>query len=181
MNSEMQTTTSGERGTGMKRVLIAVVALVMVALVVTIAVLANKLIKKDEPKEQKNVITAENVDEVMDDWLNETPKPNAPVYYTVVQNTDWTFPDGSSPSTDATVANDKENETAVYFDVIVDETGETIYSSPVLELGAEITNFKLDKALEKGDYICTVVYHLVDENQDELSSVNIGTTIHVLN
>jgi hypothetical protein len=178
---ETPTQKSGKGGT---KLIVFGVIIVIAVLAGAIVVLASKLNSKnmdEEPVEKKAVITAENVEEVLDEWVNETEEKYVPKYYTVVQNTEWTFSDGSSPSTDATVENDAENETAVYFDVIVDETGETIYSSPVLELGAKIEHFKLDKALEKGDYICTVIYHLVDEEQNELISVDVGTTIHVLN
>jgi hypothetical protein len=79
------------------------------------------------------------------------------------------------------VENVTDNETPVYFDLIVDETGETVYSSPVLELGAKLEKIKLDTPLEKGDYSCTMVYHLVDENQNTLTTVNVGVTVVVEN
>jgi Na+-transporting NADH:ubiquinone oxidoreductase subunit NqrC len=166
--------------------IVAVIAIVTVvaALVVVIVVMALRLSKRDkaeEPKEQKDVISAENVQEVLEEWVSEDEDKYIPQYFTVVQNTEWTFPDGSSPSVDAVVGNDAENETPVYFDVVVDATGETVLSSPILELGAQIEKFKLDKVLEKGDYDCTMIYHLVDEEQNELTTVNVGVTIHILN
>lgn len=177
-------TPTQKNGKGGRKLVVIGVIVVIAILVGTIVVLASKMSgmqAKEETKERKGVITAENAEEVIEEWLDDTSAQNVPQYYTVVQNTEWTFPDGSSPSIDATVGNDAENESSVYFDVIVDETGETVFSSPILEIGAQIENFTLDKALEKGDYVCTVVYHLVDEEQNELTSVNVGTTIHVLN
>ena len=168
---------------GMKFVVIAIV-IVIALLLAVIGVLDSKLSqsgKVEEPKEQKSVITAENAQEVIEEWVSEDEDKYVPQYFTVVQNTDWTFADGASPSINASVENDAENETPVYFDVVVDDTGETVFSSPVLELGAKIEKFELDKPLEKGDYVCTVVYHLVDEEQNELTTVNVGTTIHIEN
>ena len=175
---------SGEKGKGKRKQLgIIIIIIVIVALIAVIGVLAMKLLngKEEEPaeEEKKSVITAENVTEVLDDLLSEPEQ--VPAYYTVVQNTDWTFPDGASASTDAYVENDPENETAVYFDVVIDETGEQIYSSPVLELGAKLDEITLDKDLDPGDYDCTMKYHLVDEDQKELSSVDVGVNIHVEN
>jgi hypothetical protein len=178
-NGENSARTSGKGGN--KLVVIGVV--VIAILLATIAVLLVRLNKptKEEPKETKDVVTAENVEEVIDEWVNESDNKSIPKYYTITQNTEWTFSDGSSPSNDAFVTNDVENESPVYFDVIIDETGETIYSSPVLELGAKIERFELDKKLDKGDYNCTLIYHLVDENQNELTTVSVGTIIHILN
>jgi hypothetical protein len=79
------------------------------------------------------------------------------------------------------VENVTDNETPVYFDLIVDETNEKVYSSPVLELGAKLESFKLDTPLEKGEYQCTVEYHMVDEDQNELTTVNVGVTVVVEN
>ncbi|WP_156036113.1 hypothetical protein [Butyrivibrio sp. AE3004] len=167
---------------GSKPVVIGVVVVIAI-LVATIVVLVGKLNKntKEEPKETKDVVTAENVEEVIDEWVNESNDKHVPQYYTITQNTEWTFNDGSSPSNDAYVTNDATNESPVYFDIIDDDTGETIYSSPVLELGAKIEKFKLDKKLDKGDYNCTLIYHLVDDEQNELTTVRVGTIIHVLN
>jgi hypothetical protein len=56
-----------------------------------------------------------------------------------------------------------------------------VYSSPILELGAVLDEIKLDVDLEAGAYPCTVVYHLVDEEQNTLTTVNIGLNITVQN
>jgi uncharacterized protein (UPF0333 family) len=166
---------------GMKFAVVAIVVVIAV-LIAVIGVLASKLSQNshEEPKEKKSVITADNAEEVIEEWINEDEGKQAPQYFTVTQNTEWSFPDGSSNSTDAFVENDKSNETAVYFEVLVDSIGEVVYSSPVLELGARIDDIKLDKVLDKGDYECTIIYHLVDDEQNELTTVNVGTTIHIL-
>ena len=171
-----------EKAKGGKKPVVIAVTCVIVALLAVICVMASALFrsKAEEPKERKSVITADNAEEVIEEWINEEEEKNIPKYFTVTQNTEWTFPDGLSNSTNAFVENDKSNETPVYFEVIVDSKGEVVYSSPVLELGARIDGFSLDKALEKGDYECTIVYHLVDDEQNELTTVNVGTIIHIL-
>ena len=127
---------------------------------------------------QREVITEENAEEEVSDFFKGVPK-GIPTSYTVTQNSTWEFPDGKSESTNAYVENDANNATPVYFDVVVDETGETVYSSPVLELGAKIDKIKLDKELAKGEYECTVTYHLVDDKQNTLTTVNVGVTLSV--
>lgn len=172
-------------GKGGMRSLITAVLVLFAVLIGVIIFLVVKLGTQDkavveEPKEEKGVILPENVDEVMSEWMEE-PDTYVPQNFTVVQNSDWTFPDGNSPSTDAYVENDRENEAAFYFDIVVDSTGELVYSSPILELGAKIEKFKLDKPIEAGHYDCTMTYHLVDENQKELTTVTVGMEISVLN
>lgn len=178
--SGKETESKNEKKGGKRTVVI--VAVVILALVATVVVLAVKLLgTKEERKEKRGVITADNVEEVVGDWMNDTPGDEVPKYYTVVQNTEWNFENGDAVSSDAYVENDKDNETPVYFDVIVDESGETVYSSPILSLGAGIREIKLDTKLPKGDYVCTVVYHLIDKDENDLTTVNVGTTIHILN
>jgi len=194
MSSEMQNTTSKEKGDGRKKVIIGIAVAVIVLLISTISVMAALLIKSNkekeavlaakteaEPaKEPRKVITPDTAEEVMEEILAEDTS-NAPDYYTVTQNGTWTFTDWSTPSEDAYVENDKENETAIYFDLIVDATQEIVYSSPVLELGAVLEGFSLDKPLDKGEYECTVKYHLIDEDQNTLTTTNIGVKVVVLN
>jgi hypothetical protein len=182
--SKGETPTHNSGKGGMRSLIIAVLVLFAVLIGVIIFLVVklgtqNKAVV-EEPEEKKGVILPENVDEVMDEWLEE-PDVYVPQNFTVVQNSVWTFDDGNSASADAYVENDTDNETAFYFDVVVDSTGELVYSSPILELGAKIEGFKLDKPLDAGDYNCTMTYHLVDEDQKELTTVTVGVTIKVLN
>lgn len=182
-------TPTQKNGKGGIRLVVIGAIVVFAALICTIVVLAMKISQNGEPKantaastEQKqtrSVITADNVEEVLAE-IEDLPD-YIPKNYTVRQSSSWIFPSGTSKSTNAYVENSTENETPMYFDLQVDETGEIVYSSPVLELGAKIENFALDKPLEKGNYECTIVYHLVDDNQNELTHVNVGVNIEVEN
>lgn len=172
--------TQKSRKGGTRLVVIGIVVVIAI-LIGVIAVLVNKLnnTTKVEQQEKKSVITAENIEEVLED-MEDLPD-YIPKNYTVKQSSDWVFPDGSSESTNAYVENSTDNETPMYFDLQVDKTGDIVYSSPVLELGAKIQNFKLDKPLEKGTYECTIIYHLIDDDQNELTHVNVGVNIKVEN
>jgi hypothetical protein len=177
---ETPTQKNGKGGTRLVAVGIVVVIAILLG---TIVALASKLNNstKDVPqeKEKKSVITADNVEEVLQE-MEDLPD-YIPKNYTVMQSSSWVFPDGSSESANAYVENSTDNETPIYFDLQVDETGDIVYSSPVLELGAKIQNFALDKPLEKGTYECTVIYHLIDDDQNELTHVNIGVNVEVEN
>lgn len=89
----------------------------------------------------------------------------------------WTFDDGSAKSKDAYVANSTNNKYPIYFDVVLNDTGEKVYSSPVLPVGAELTNFSLDKDLDPGKYQATVFYTLI---RDEVSQEVISTAGFVI-
>lgn len=188
MSSEMTNTTNDGKGDGRKKLLIAIVAVVIVLLIGAVTAMAALFVKmnkeqqaaKEPEQKPREVISADNVDDVLAEMeaVQESRK-NIPQSYTVSQSTDWTFSGETLKSEDAYVKNDSSNETPVYFDLVVDSTEEIIYTSPILDLGAEIRGFTLDKPLDLGTYTCTVVYHLVDENQNELTYVNIGVEVTV--
>lgn len=131
---------------------------------------------QSEP-EKKSVITADNIEEVVEDFMQEDEALYIPQKYTVVQNSEWHFSDGDSVSNDVYVENSKDNETPVYFEVLLNDTEEVVYSSPILELGASLSSLKLEKHLDAGIYDITIIYHLVDDEQRELTTVNVGGTI----
>jgi cytoskeletal protein RodZ len=192
--SKHEPSDSGKKGGGKGLIIGGVVLIVILLLVVIILLIArsqnNEQIPEAQPvsagtvessaEDQRSVITAENAEEAVTEMLTGTPK-NIPTSYTVTQNSDWNFHDGASASTNAYVENDPSNETPVFFDIVVDETGETVYSSPVLELGAKLESIKLDKELPQGTYPCTMTYHLVDDKQNTLTTVSVGVNLVIEN
>jgi hypothetical protein len=93
----------------------------------------------------------------------------------------WTFDDGSAKSRDAYVANSTNNKYPIYFDVILNETKDLVYSSPILPVGAELANFSLDQDLDPGTYKATVMYSLIrdEESQEVISSAGFVITINI--
>jgi hypothetical protein len=184
------TVQSGESGRkNNNRLIVVIGCLVIVALVGVIVALVMNLnrpapepvvIREEEPSERRAVVVQEeNVQEVLEQLEEQDITPQG--YYTASMNTTWRFPDGASPSSNAYVGNMAGNTNDVYFDVAVRETGEVIYASPILPVGTELNNFQLDKDLDAGTYRCVCTYHLVDENQKTLSTVNMGVTVIVEN
>lgn len=141
-----------------------------------IAVMAFE--KDDEPK-RNVVINEENVDEIIAEMKEDEFIP--PGSYEAKMNSTWYFEDGNSNSENAYVENVVRNTNDVYFDVILSDTEEIIYESPLLPIGSHIENIALDKELEKGTYDCVVIYHLVDEEQNTLSTVRVAVTIVIEN
>ena len=166
------------------RVIIIVGSLVLVALVGVIIALVMVLNRgeqvvyvEEEPVQRTRVVSEDNVREVME----ELPEPVQPGYYEVSMNLNWTFPDGASPSSNAFVENLPGNSNDVYFDVQLRDTGETIYESPLIPLGEQLSSVTLDRNLPAGSYDCVVVYHLVDESQRTISTVSMGMVVTIEN
>lgn len=104
----------------------------------------------------------------------------APGYYTVMMNYDWHFATGDSVSSDAYVENMVGNTNAVYFDLFLASDEENaIYKSPVIPVGSGLQDIALDTALDAGTYDCVAVYHLVDEEQNTISTLRITVTVIV--
>ena len=172
-----------KRGAVSPAILVAGGALVvaLIGVVTALVILLNReptVIREDDTPQQRTVvINEENVEEVAEELLEEEPVEMG--FYEVSMNMAWHFPDGSSPSTDAYVENVASNTHAVYFDVARNDTQEVIYASPVLSLGSHIQNFALDTDLDAGTYDCVCTYHLVNDEQRTISTVNIAVTVIV--
>ena len=180
----------GRRYKGIKKkvVLIISTAVVFLALIGTIVVLATRKPAEIQQGEQNTnsteeskrsvLITEDNIEEVI---ANNQPKESetSADRYTVTMNTYWSFPDGKSASANAYVGNATDNTHAVYFDIYIVENGETIYESPVIPVGTHIDKIKLDKELDDGIYDCIMEYHLVDDDQNTLSTVDVSLTISI--
>jgi len=153
--------------------------LVIICLVVVIVVLLTRPDKEEEKERRNVVITPDNVAQMIEELEDEERTPLAS--YEVTMNPDWTFPDGTSASKDAYVENSVANTTPVYFDIVLADTGENIYSSPVLPIGSHLENITLTKDLDAGTYDCVIIYTLTDEEQNALSSVRLTMKITVEN
>jgi len=124
----------------------------------------------------RGFVTEENADTMMSE-MNEKVDEGM---FECKMTTAWTFADGKSESPNAYVANVESNRNTLYFDVYDKSTEEKLYSSPMLPIGTDISNIKLDKELSAGEYDAVVMYTMVDENYEEVSSVGFNITISVL-
>lgn len=151
------------------------------AIIILLVVIIVLLLKRDKPAAEPTdnratVVTKENRDEVLAE-LGNVPDG----MYKVSMTTNWTFEDGSAPSTGAYVKNSTDNTRTVYFDVALADTNEVVYSSPYIPLGGELTEVTLDKDLDKGDYPAVMTYYLVDDDHKVITNVAVSITLHVNN
>jgi hypothetical protein len=96
--------------------------------------------------------------------------------------TTWNFSTGDAVSEDAYVANAAENTNDVYFDVVLEEDeNQVIYKSPIIPRGGQLDGIKLDTKLSKGEHNTVLIYHLVDGEQNTVSTLRVGVKIIVAN
>ena len=124
------------------------------------------------------VVTPDNIDEAMDSTVNATSV--APGSFETSMTTEWHFNSGEAMSGDAYVQNVIGNTNDIYFDVVLaDDTEHVIYRSPIIPRGSHLENVMLDENLEPGTYDCILIYHLVDDNNYPVSSLQIDIKVIV--
>jgi len=182
MSNETET---AKKSSNAGKIIIIVAALIIIALLAVIVVLLLKGKKEPEAKRDDvaargTVVNQSNAEQVVDDMVL-TPYVE-PGYYEASMTNVWHFADGESVSEDAYVANVEGNTNDVYFDVFLATDEENpIIESPVIPRGAEMEEIKLDKDLDAGTYDCVMIYHLIGENQETVSTLRVGITIIVEN
>ncbi len=157
---------------------IGVVIISLLGVIIYLLVTRNAQ-PKEEPRNV--VITQENAERELEK-INEMGKTAsvAPGYYTVTMNPTWHFKEGAETSEDAVVENVEANTNDVYFDIVLESDEEhVLFKSPVIPRGGKLTDISLDEKLSAGTYPCVVIYHLIDENQDTLSTLRVTLNIIV--
>lgn len=161
-----------------KGVIIAIFAIVVAILVAVVLYLV--LGKESEPVEDKKtnlVVTEENLDEVLAALSEEDRIPVGS--YEASMNSEWRFKNGEALSENAYVENTVRNQNTVFFTVALKDDGRVIYKSPYLKPGSTLTGIKLDTALDAGVYDTVLTYHLVDEQNQEVSTVKLSVVITI--
>lgn len=164
--------------TGKSKKLVILCVVVIVALLAVIVILMSRGKEKEEDPKRNVVVTKDNAEEVIEDMLNEDYVE--PGYYSASMSTTWYFATGDAVSEDAYVENVPENTNDVYFDlVLAEDEEEVLLKSPVIPRGSELKDISLDKSLSAGTYDCVMIYHLVDEEQNTVSTLRVGVTVVV--
>lgn len=172
-------------GTKKKKIVNGIIVgllILVIILLVTITILFAKKGGREEKPKRDVLITEENVDQVIKDMEADAEANKVlPGTYEVCMTNNWTFEEASSEAENMYVENSNANTNDVYFDLILKDTQEIVYSSPVIPVGKSMSKLKLDKKLEPGTYNAIVDYHLLDEEQNELSTLAININFTILN
>lgn len=155
-------------------IIVIVLAVLLVAALGIIIYILTRPDEADEPDTggRGTVVTEDNAD-----TINISQEPVEDGMYETSMTIDWHFQ--GTRSEDAYVANVENNTRTVYFDLNLAETGETVYSSPYIPVGSELSGVTLEKELNPGTYDTILIYHLVDDDNKELSTLSVALTIYV--
>jgi flagellar basal body-associated protein FliL len=172
--------TNSKGSNGLKIAIVVGIVVIAALLGVIIFLLVGN---REEPEKRNVVLNKDNAEEVIEDMVKNAEEETLPItYYETTMTTEWHFKNGKATSEDAYVANSTSNSTDVYFDIVLSNDEENvIYKSPIIPRGGELDKIALDKVLDKGDYDCVCIYHLVDENQKTLSTLRVTLKISIEN
>lgn len=155
-------------------IVIAVIIVILVGIIIYLLQSRNSQNEVPAEKPRNVVITPENVESVLQE-IDEAQETVDPGYYTVTMNPTWHFTSGNEASYDAVVENVETNTHDVYFDIVLESDEEKVlYKSPVIPRGGKLQEITLDETLDAGSYDCVAIYHLIDENQNTLSTLRIA-------
>ena len=129
----------------------------------------------------KSGITEGNYKQIMEEMENDVQEG----YFETYMNTDWTFPDGTSETTNAILGNSPNNKKPIRCEVMLADTEEVIFKTDVMPVGVELPPFKLDVDLDAGAYDAVCMVYLLNEEDDgtytDYSNAGFNVTITVEN
>ncbi len=153
-----------------------IILILGIILIVAAAVVAVIVLSKPEevqevqstpiPMAQGRVMNEANAAQIQEDLREKVEKGMFETY----MNTTWRFPDGESPSSNAVMGNSSANNYPFWFDIVLKDTEEVVFESGLLPVGTEIEEIVLSKDLEPGRYDARTAIHMVDENNEPLST-----------
>lgn len=153
-----------------------IIVIAFVVILIALAVCLVLLFYKPKSGLDRGFVKEGNRDDIMSEMTDKVEEG----MFECKMTTTWTFENADSVSPNAYVANVENNRYTFYFDVYEESTNELLYSSPLLPVGTEINDIKLEKKLSAGDYNAVVMYTLVDENEEEVSTAGFTITISVV-
>lgn len=182
-----------------KKILIAVLGLIVIASVVTGIVIWN-VNKPGEPAEDMqqgeglaaSLSPEENENRIVlpitppDEELEPTVEPSETVdvpdgNFQVTMTTEWNYPDINTPAEDSYVENAKNNTLDAKLKVVLtSDESVVLYESPLLPVGSYTAGIPLKVTLSPGSYDCVAIYTLYRPGDSEnAGSVRVGLTINI--
>lgn len=145
-----------DNGSGGKKKTIIII-ITCIVLIVAAGIIIYLLTRGEDGEMNEN--NYQQIQEEMAEKVNDG-------YFETYMNTEWTFKDGKSKTEDAILGNSPNNKKPIRCEVILDDSGETVLSTDIIPVGAEMPPFKLDKELAKGEYSATCQVYLMDEGEE---------------
>lgn len=152
-----------------------IIIIVCILLIMIVAVLIYLLTRPND------AMTEGNYKQIMEDMGNEVEEG----YFETYMNTEWTFPDGTSETTNAILGNSPNNKKPIRCEIKLIDTDEVVFKTDVIPVGAELPPFKLDTDLDAGTYNAVCQVYLLNEEKDgsytDYSNAGFNVTIVVEN
>lgn len=152
--------------------IIVILILIIIGMIVGWMLFGRK--KKEQTADKPTLITEDNADQVIGDLEDDS----ADTMFNCRMTYNWSF--NGKKSEDAYVANTDYNHYPIYFEVRDDNSQDIIYKSATIPVGSEINGITLDQKLSMGVHPATVIYHLVNDKGEEVSSTAFTITIQVV-
>lgn len=166
------------------KIIIACICIVaLLAVGAAAAMFVMMMNKPDAAPENINSYTMDegNYQQIMDEMSDQVQEG----YFETYMTTDWVFPDGSSEASDAMLGNSPNNTKPIRCELLLDETGEKLFETKVIPVGALVSPIKLDKDLDAGTYDATCMIYLMNEKDDgtfeDYSSAGFRVTLLIEN
>lgn len=157
-----------------KKLIIGCTVVVLIAIAIVGVVLFNIFNKHNKVNAGNGNVIVE--DESDKDKIKEKVQDGM---FSVKMNTTWNFEDGTKPSTDAILANSTANKHPAYCEVSLQDTGEIVYTSPVIPVGSKVDELKLDKDLDAGTYKAICKYNILDDEEETVKNT-LSVTITIV-
>ncbi|MEY8430634.1 hypothetical protein AALC75_08920 [Lachnospiraceae bacterium 48-42] len=148
----------------------------LVLVIIVLGVVIYFLLHKPEEKAERNISEGLVVDGDLDEKASKAR-------FTTDMNMIWTFPSGSAVSSNAQIGNSISNMYECYFEVYLDDEEQTLlYSSPVLPVGKRLDKLELNQVLPDGAYDALCTYHILDDEDPdkELGTVSFAVSLMVV-
>lgn len=153
-----------------------IIIIICIFLLIIAAVVIFLIMRR--PGRVMNEANYKEISEEMEDQVREG-------YFETYMNNEWTFPDGTSESSNAILGNSPNNKKPIRCEILLADTEEVIYSTDVLPVGTELPPFKLDVDLDAGTYDAVCMVYLLNEEDDgsytDYSNAGFNVTITVEN
>lgn len=150
----------------MMAVIICVLLIILIALAGTIVVLllSNNKDNQDGTSQGSGAYTMDdgNYQQIRENMSEQVQEG----YFETYMTTNWIFPDGNSEASDAMLGNSPNNTKPIRCELLLDETGEKLFETNVLPVGALVSSIKLNRDMEAGVYGATCMIYLMNEKED---------------
>lgn len=165
-----------------------IMIIIIILLIIVIALLAVLVLRPPTqqavataPRKDPTAMVGELKDKTKEEIQAELNKVVEAGMFNVKVNTVIDYPDGNSEG-EVRIQNVPNNNFSMQVRFILAETGETVYTTGVLEQNQFIEKAKLDVPLKKGTYEATAEFLALDpETLSEQGKTNVNITLNVLN